>query len=421
MREIVIQLEGGRFPLLRPLWWAVWVTALYAEIFSGALRYFLHRIGATALAYGPKTLVLLLALSAVLCLRQSRAAFFLTVGFIFFSMVGILQGLPPVQVAFGATIFFPIVFGACFWPYVEANPRRFLLVAAFALVFCGIGLLWNVLGDVPWAGLEYQFGGVDVEGVRQWGTFGFNRPSGFARMSAIAAAQVMLLTLLLYPVAAGKSRLLALLIGLAGVVLVALTTSKAAAASLLLMLLITWPRKVRISRYVLAGVVLLAIALPMASTLVNYRLEYGDMATALLLASFDERLSVTWPEGISLLAQHSIPGFGRGLGGVGSGEKYFGTIQGGLGGFGVMDNYPLYLYGNFGVIGLIFLGFQLLAAIRLIESPSPLRCGLGLALGAILVFGVTTDSLENLLVAIVIGMALRAAWGNGGGDVTHCC
>ncbi len=410
MRKVIFDLPGARVDLTALLWWTVWLVILFSEIISGALRYVLHKAGVVWLAYLPKFLLVGMTLMALVALSQNRVVFATTAGMALFAVIGLLQGLSPVQIAFGATIFFPMVFGELFWPYVNANPRRFALICALVLVVACVGLLWNVLGNIPWSGFTYNLGGQVIEGAREWGTIGLIRPSGFARLSAVAAIHVMTLTLILLPLLAEKSRLLAVLLGFLGLVFVVLTTTRAAIAAMLLILLLAWFNPFRLHRLVLGAFLVLSIFIPFTSTVMNYGVDCSDPLAFALLASFDERLTVAWPEGLRLISQHSVPLLGRGLSGVGTGEKYFGIIEGGFAGFEVMDNYALYLYGNFGVVGLIFLVAQFLAAMRLIESDSSLKQGFGLALGALLLFGFTTDSAENLLSGVVIGIGLRAGF-----------
>lgn len=412
MRELVVNLSGTRLSLTRMAWWGAWALALSSDIVSGALRYVLHLAGADWLNYLPKMLVVTLAILALLTWRQNRTVCILAGGFGLFSLIALIQGLPIAQIAFGATIFLPILFGALFWPFITERPQRFAVLAVLGLlVACG-GLLWNLLGNIPWAGFSYEIGGLEIEGAREWATFGLVRPSGFARMSATAAIQVMALTLLLYPALSMRSWLLAGIFALFGLAFVALTTTKAAIAATLVMLILTWLRPLKLHGPVLWLVFALSIGVPFTSTVKDYGVDYSDRVETALLASFDQRLTETWPEGLRLISEHSIPLLGLGLSGVGAGNKYFGTVQGGLMGLGVMDNYALYLYGNFGVAGLLFLALQYLAAVRLIGSKEPLRCGMGLALGALLVLGFTTDAVENLLSALIIGIALRASSSN---------
>lgn len=407
--------DSKKLYLKRFAFWLTWPILLFSEITTGALRYGLNQIGAVSLAYIPKFLVVLFAMLSFCSPRQSPVIFNLMIGIIFFSFVALLHGLPQQQIAFGLTIFLPLIFGTRFWPYAALNEKRFVRLAIMALIVVYSGLLFNVLnGSVPWEGFEYEMGGVTIEGARKWTTFGINRPSGFARTSAVASIHVMLLVLLIYPVIAKKSRLGALIYSLFGLVIIILTTNKSAVGAMLVMLLLSVRNRFNFHRYVLGIIVFLSVVLPYISTIVNFNIAHDDLISEILLASLDDRLTATWPEGIKLISQYSVPGLGRGLSGVGAGEVVFGTIKTdshGFGlGFGVMDNYPLYLYGNFGLFGLLFLVLQMIASMRLIESTVLIKRGLGLASGGLLIFGFATDAMENLLSATVMGIALSAAW-----------
>jgi len=122
---------------------------------------------------------------------------------------------------------------------------------------------------------------------------------------------------------------------------------------------------------------------------------------------------LTWPTTIKLIHDFGLPIIGRGLGGVGSGEVHYGLMGSGeyeFGEFnlGVTDNLVLYLYGNFGAIGTLLVPFLTFIGAKLVCSDCKVTQGIGLASGLIVIFGVTTDILEMLSSAIIIGLALAA-------------
>lgn len=408
--KVMLKYRGTRVDCLPLVALALLTTAIVSDVLGGVLRYALFKVGVVELVYLPKMAIVIAGCLSLLSLKQNAVTLILGTVIALYAVLSLFMGLTASQVAFGATLYVPIIFGAFVWPYIERQPARLVAVCVAALLVSCVGLLWNLLGTVPWAGFEYEVAGESVEGTREWSTFGLLRPSGFARLSAGAAIQIFIFVCLVAPFLLGKSRFLGVACALLGLVFIGLTTTKSVIAATIVMFGLMLSCSPFIRSAVLLVTLAASILLPLSTLWISYGIDKGNLLASLLLASFEDRLTNTWPNILNALFRESIPGIGRGLGGVGSGEKLFGSLMAQGGHFGFSDNLPLYMYGNLGVFGLLLVLLQCIAALKLVGDQRKLHQGLGFAVGGLLVIGLATDVIESLMSSIFIGMALRAGF-----------
>ncbi|MFM0167501.1 hypothetical protein [Paraburkholderia sediminicola] len=386
----------------------VWIVAVFSDATAGILRFALASVGLVWVSYLPKALVVAFGIFAIF--RKTRS--FVQLGsfaiLAFAAVIGIANGLRFEQIASAFTLFMPLIFGAeCFDNFDRSRSvvvKWLLLVYALSCV----GVLLTNFVSVPWSELAYNVGDVAVEGVRSWSYEGFNRPPGFTRSSVAVATILMISTCLLYPVAWNRSKIVAIVLVIVGVGCAVVSTTKGVVAAIVLALLIfSLPRKL----YGLAtgSFVVLIMVIPLSTVFVRYTLGFDNPFIAFLTLSFDERLTNTWPNGIDIVWRYGIPFMGRGLGGVGTAARYLGDSGGPLASASVMDNFALYMYGHFGLIGIALFVYMARCAVKLIKRADPFDRGLGLCLLALLISGLSMDFIESLPATIVVGMALAAA------------
>jgi hypothetical protein len=226
-----------------------------------------------------------------------------------------------------------------------------------------IGVFVTALTTVPWMGGEgYSIGGVEVEITRNWDAFGVSRLPGFSRASYTAANH--LTVFVLWMLCTRMSVLWkAVLLGAAGYA-VLLTTSKTpliviAIAPPLLLGYTLLSRAGNWARLYSYGVVLAILAIMIGLPLMGeinkgggrIHLPYDDIFPFLRMESFADRVENMWPNAFRLL---DVDGpvahvFGRGLSGIGVGQKFteMDIINSG-------DNMHVFLYVTFGIFSSLF-------------------------------------------------------------------
>jgi len=149
------------------------------------------------------------------------------------------------------------------------------------------------------------------------------------------------------------------------------------------------------------GFALLAVALP----LVTAGLLASSDGGVFSIASFAMRITRTWPEAWTWIANHEVFPFGVGLGGIGGAQRFYAPNF-----FNPSDNLFVYLYANFGLPGLAYLGWVVSLALR--QPPS--RRGEAEAalavLGFLLGYGAALSILEDQVAALFIGAAAGMLW-----------
>ena len=99
---------------------------------------------------------------------------------------------------------------------------------------------------------------------------------------------------------------------------------------------------------------LLAVALPLFTP----GLLMPQTGGVFSFASFAMRISLTWPDAWRWILNHEVFPFGVGLGGIGGAQRFYAANF-----FNPSDNLFVYLYANFGVFGLVYLGWVAIARI----------------------------------------------------------
>ncbi|MDP3842565.1 MAG: hypothetical protein Q8Q81_08195 [Oxalobacteraceae bacterium] len=354
-----------------------------------------------------KALLIALAIYSFFARKQKRISIIIALVLFIASLAGIANGLTLNQILSGWALFLPIIFGVVSYDKFKNRPTLFYKISVLLLLLCSIGVIWSALYTVPWSGFEYKMGDISVEGSREWAYEGFNRPPGLSRMSIAASTHILILLFLVLPIILKKSRFLSAFVLIVSLISIVLTTSKAFIFAVLIVLL-GFSIGARFSIIMLSFFLLCMAYFPISTIFTKYNLGFQDPLIAFITVSFDMRLIDTWPNAIKDLSSTSFF-FGRGLGGLGSSQKYFGDPSKLLINGGVVDNFFLYLYGNFGLIGVAILIFMGWVSFNLIRRKDPIQQGLGLSLMALLIAGLTCDFIENIVATIVVGMAFAAA------------
>ena len=290
------------------------------------------------------------------------------------------------------------------YPTFRRSWTRLNLPLGWLWLIAVVGVFLNSAYTFPWVGFSYEVQGITVEGARQWTTFGISRLSGFSQASFAAANQILLLGS--FVVATSRRWGWQLVVWSASGAAIYLTTTKSISGifvllSLFLVLKRFVPRPVW--GLLPATVVVVGVALPLSTLVVPYALDLESRLSQVLLLSFDARLTDTWPRTLELVAQQGNVLLGRGVGGIGTPQRYFEPMAQ-LSSPG--DNLFLYLYALVGVSVLPVMLVYALSAARL-EPRDRLDSFFFMALLSVLLLGVTSNVLESGIFSLFFGLSLR--------------
>jgi hypothetical protein len=385
---------------------------LFSEVMTGPLRYLLSMANLSALVYVPKILlaatVLGVTLYRIYVGRISTAFAVTLLIFALSSLVGWIYTGNLMQPAFGIYALIPLLYAVMAEPALRKAGTRILPYVVVLWCLAALGVAIDYYTDVPWAGLEYKFGDVSVEGSREWTTFGFERVAGFARASFEAADQLLLLSIVI--VFLSERKLLKPIVWIAtGILIYWTTTKKTSGTWIILTLVLPWMTArftpaviIRQAAWVIPTLAaLIGIALPVSTLFITYQLGLNDFVSQVLFASFDERLTYVWPASLDLALTHGSPIFGRGIGGIGTAQKYFEESLQMPG-----DNFFVYVYVIFGVFSLpLILFYTKRVATGFLKKHDYAALMWTLSI-SVLFNGWATNVLESPITSIVLGASI---------------
>ena len=399
---------GVSFPRFETGYVALCIMALllFTDMMTGPIRYYLSNIGLDVLVYLPKFLCLIFLFNQIYRGLLTRTMFYLAIILTCSSVISYLHGFGATSILFSIFLISPFLFGLSSAQYMKNNETKFVLLLTAVFIITAIGIYIDMLADFPWEGFTYSVGGQEIEGTRQWSTFGIDRLAGFARMSATAAFYLVASSLFLYSYT--KSWRLKLVIALIAFPAILLTTNKAGIGGFILglasMLLWGFPRIYKISVFSLTSLVLY---LPVTTLYKNYVVNLNDEVSIILLASFEDRLINTWPLFFTAVNKFGNLFTGVGFGGVGSAIKYFSPNRDLL---AVGDNFALYLLGCFGVFALWILYYFAQTTCVLFTSKQRINRSLAPVMVAMLAASLTTDIIEAPVYALFLGFSIALAY-----------
>ncbi|MFM9900599.1 MAG: hypothetical protein ACKVOT_06260 [Polaromonas sp.] len=405
---------------------AVSVMACYLflgfQVFGGVIRWLLDLSGASFAIYLPNVLMLCCILLSQTCdaLRQrtSPAVVLFALLLLLCAATGYLNTGKGAQVAFGVWVLVPFFFGLACAP-VLLSPGRFGLTA-LSLLFClaAGGVVLHAVAELPWVGVNYSIGGVEVEGARDWQTSsGAQRLSGFGRTSFDVGGQLLLLGGLLALHA--RSVFLRALLWLLAIGAIYLSTSKGSLLSLL-MTAVAVEAVVRQSRLALTGIVALGVLWMLVPPVLGWTLDWTYAARTdinhPIFGSFIDRMNDMWPRAWQLAFDHGLPLLGRGLGGIGVPVSVFEPRLENAG-----DNLFVYCGVLMGVlvVPVFAVGFTALFRLCARLDVGIARHALVMAV-AVLWYGGVSNILEHAILGLGFGMVCRVLNAElSSGDVSH--
>lgn len=387
---------------------AILLLFVASQVLSGVLRWALGSVGLAALVYVPALLLWLevarIALGRIVSGRLSMSALWLCLALVLAMLVGLLS-LPAKQVLFGTWILAPVLFGHAATGGLDLSARGIRVAAFLAMAVAAFGVIGNAYLDYPWVGANFELGGKDIAGSREWHIGEQRRLAGFARSSFDCAGQIAVFAVIVN--ASMRNRLLRW--GVWGLAIVAIdyTTSRGVLLALLAaMAVIEAPAALR--RLASAGALGLGLALITVPPLLAWTGDYSQVARLQMKAvygSYLDRMSSMWPGALDLLAGSPVPALGRGLGGIGAAQTLFEPDA-----FNAADNLFVYQFVTLGALALPIIAVFAIGALRqAFADGDAARTRFGLCL-VVIWYGSVGNIVEHPILAMTYGLLLHAAF-----------
>ncbi len=389
----------------------VFGAATYISIYSleGVVRYGLS-IGGADTAILARDLLIWLPLVGLLLYQATR----LRVGRSFLIYVAViavhgsiiyLNFRTTLPVVYGAKLLINVLFGFVAATLITHPGRRLSQLFVLLWVAGIIGLtLEKFFFDMPWVGMSATIGGLAVDVSHNWDIVDplEKRVAGFTRGS-IAAATVFPILSLLIAVRVRSWRLRAfILLTTAGAVFA--TTQKGSfVAYAVVVALLLGPLRWRVPLLRLACIAfaLMLVALPVVTPGLILTMSGGVFS----MASFAMRIQLTWPLAWDWITHNEIFPFGVGLGGIGGPQRFFAPDF-----FNPSDNLFVFMYANFGVFALLYLGALCSVVVRLPRRPPPEAMGALATLTFLLGYGAVLSMIEDQMASLFLGACAGSLW-----------
>jgi hypothetical protein len=263
-------------------------------------------------------------------------------------------------------------------------------------------VLVNIGIEYPWIGLSYDTAFGETSGAKQWWSEGGLRLPGLTR-SSVAAAVIALMAL--GPVISGRIGwpLRIFCIALAGVTIY-LTTSKGPLIAIPLVLiqvmLLTGLRSKLLSGTFLSLLAGFTLVTPL--TLTYLRPTRKGMPE--ILSSFMDRIQDEWPRAFKLIEHPGQVIWGRGLGGIGTGQNFGEPAF-----FNAADNLMVYFIITFGLIGPVYMAAFVYRLLRYTSEREFDDFGVRLThswAAAFIADGIVTSMIEDAVAGVTFGALL---------------
>ena len=390
--------------------WCQWILVIFlaAQVTGGVIRWVLDMLGASAIAYLLNVAMLLcmtlMVISDVVRNKTAPGALFLLMLVLFSSLVGFVSTGNPTQVAFGAWVLTPFFFGLICAPTILETGRFQVPLLLLMFLATSGGVIAHEYIPFPWVGVNYQIGGVELEGAREWHTGEKQRLSGLARSSFDVAGQILVSAALLSLLV--KRGVWRVFIWSLCAYSISLSTSKGILLALA-MTVFASECLIRRNTQGLRWTFFAGALWVFGPRLMGWTMDWsGSARTDIdnpIYGSFLDRMNDMWPKAWELSTTHGLPPFGRGLGGIGVAQSLFEPAL-----FNAGDNVFAYCWVILGVLVVPFFVAGFLALFRMCKSSGSekIRTTLVLAV-AVNWYGGVSNILEHALLACAFGIVCR--------------
>jgi hypothetical protein len=407
--DCIIRCECDAKQMIQSLFTLCAVGYLLIYAFEGAIRYGLYNVGLDN-AILLRDVLITVPLALLFVCQAFRVhihpAFYAFACIIaLHGMIAVLNLRTTVPAIYGAKLLINVLFG--FIAARQLTQAGKTVLGLFALIWLftlGGVILDKFIYTFPWMGLETHIGGIRVDVSRGWDIdSGFEkRAAGFSRSSISAAMLLPTLALVIAPRV--RSWLIRAALLAVTVSAVALTTQKGALVAVAVVgIILSAPAW---SRYSLLCTACLAFAIiDVALPLVTGGLLVGDSGGVFSFTSFDMRIVRTWPEAWEWILHHEVFPFGVGLGGIGGAQRFYAANF-----FNPSDNFFIFLYANFGLMGIVYLAWTSSMGLGLPRENRGAAIAPLAVLAFNLAYGAALSMLEDQVSALFIGAATGMLW-----------
>jgi hypothetical protein len=386
------------------------VVFLGMQLTGGVIRWVLDMVGASVLTYVPNLMMLLCILvflvTEVLYGRLRPIAFLFLVWIALTIAVGAFNTGSIAQSVFGLWVLLPFLFGMASAPVLmEPHALRPAFFVLLFLIAVG-GVLAHNFVALPWVGVSYQVGGVEIEGAREWhASGGKQRLSGLARSSFDVAGQIIVTAGMLSLCIKSSGLLRIVLWSLCGFA-ISLSTSKGILLALL-MTVIASEALIRNKKVPLKMIFTIGIFWLTVPPIMGWTIDWSQAARTdidnPLYGSFIDRMNDMWPRAWELATDKGLPLLGRGLGGIGVPVSVFEPALANAG-----DNLWVYVLVIAGVMCLPFFVIGYIQIYRYCESFEVMEMQELLVLAVIVNwYGGVSNILEHAVLAFAFGILCR--------------
>ena len=409
----------------------IWIFFLFM-VFDAPLRFFFVSIGAPLLIYLKDILMVGLCIKVLLNIvysgRINKTLMMVLILITYGIASGLLNQLNLPQVLFGVKIMLTFLVGFIVVNNYGIGHSLFRTLFQVLIPIILLGLILEILYDLPWKGMEYEIYGTTIETSRQRGTFGLPRLSGFGRSSFDTAYLLYSIVALYLGGLVYENKNLSwsrnifdILLLVATFLGILITTTKSAILTYFLLILFYliirsyhhyahWFKFIvnsllKSALYILFlyGIIPPIIAF-VSPSIISRHLVSDNIYFQAVTSSYVQRLEYVWPEAFDLLSSPYQYFTGRGIGGIGAAQYYFEKHL-----YNPADNLYVYLLIDFGIVILAILMLFLLYKIYI--SRLQIRGNINLYFLSITLFGfgATVNLLESGTLFITIGFML-AMW-----------
>lgn len=394
---------------LRNLIVLVSVSALLLEAVAGPTRYAL--IGYSHLSYlyyfprGVLIVILVIVLIGTTqrqSLGRDRIALWALVLLVLYSTtIGSLMLNSPVQSLVGVWFILPFLFGAMVMR--EFCRRPGLTAGTFGVLWfvVVIGILLGGVVEYPWTDETRSIFGHTVDAAKSADYLGVARNPGFSRAPYASALQALLsmIPLLCYI----RNRPLRGVVYSVTLISVIIAFSKSAIVVTLvigILMLAREPIRMWIGKAIVVASVMIGAVLPVLAAMIGSTQSAENGGRNFVVASFEERIQIAWPEAVRLITQEGAWLTGRGIGGMDAAQKLYEPEK-----LVPVDSFYLYLIGTHGVLGIALLWFFVWAVIEH-KDYSPWGQMLLLISATLSLWGVTRIIFEEYFGMFFLGILI---------------
>jgi len=286
---------------------------------------------------------------------------------------GYLNGI--FQTLFGIKVILPFFFGVFLSKYYCTYKTYFYnMFSIFFMIICTGILLEYFVPDLPWNNLNESVMGIEVASSMTDEMYGMRRILGFGR-SIFYNSMLLYLSYIFVFLKYEHCIKKLIFLTIIGCFCVLLTTAKGAIGSFFIALILLVLYKFKKTKYVgkLLSILLTIlfsigmIMFPVYAIFSTSGFDFNDEISLILFSSFNVRLLWTWPTAYQIINEYGGNELlGLGIGGMGASSWYFSPER--L--YSPLDNGFVWLFGYFGLISLIIIGYYIVKVIRMNGQPA---------------------------------------------------